>query len=80
MSKEYSRNASLIEMQNTKTENYKKYYESELDLGYVSMEEKNPVYVHKHVVNSYPNFKKQRYFRKRSSNCIFYESRFLARL
>ena len=50
-------NASLIEMQNTKTENYKKYYESELDLGYVSMEEKNPVYVHKHVVNSYPNLK-----------------------
>lgn len=50
-------NASLIEVQSTKTENYKKYYESELDLGYVSIEEKNPVSIHKYIVNLYPNLK-----------------------
>ena len=36
--KDILENTSLIEIQSTKTENYKKYYESELDLGYVSIE------------------------------------------
>lgn len=34
--KDILENTSLIEIQSTKTESYKKYYESELDLGYVS--------------------------------------------
>lgn len=55
--KDILENTSLIEIQSTKTENYKKYYESELDLGYVSIEEKNPVSIHKHIVNLYPNLK-----------------------
>lgn len=46
-------NTSSIETQSTKTESYKKYYESELDLGYVSIEEKNPVSIHKYIVNLY---------------------------
>ena len=50
-------NTSSIETQSTKTESYKKYYESELDLGYVSIEEKNPVSIHKYIVNLYPNLK-----------------------
>lgn len=49
--KDILENTSLIEIQSTKTESYKKYYESELDLGYVSIEEKNPVSIHKHIVN-----------------------------
>lgn len=53
--KDILENTSLIEIQSTKTESYKKYYESELDLGYVSIEEKNPVSIHKHIVNLYPN-------------------------
>ena len=55
--KDILENTSLIEIQSTKTESYKKYYESELDLGYVSIEEKNPVSIHKHIVNLYPNLK-----------------------
>ena len=55
--KDILENTSLIEMQNTKAESYNKYYESELDLGYVSIEEKNPVSIHKHIVNLYPNLK-----------------------
>lgn len=51
--KDILENTSLIEIQSTKTESYKKYYESELDLGYVSIEEKNPVSIHKHIVNFY---------------------------
>ena len=65
--KDILENTSLIEIQSTKTESYKKYYESELDLGYVSIEEKNPVSIHKHIVNLYPNLKKKRYFGKLSS-------------
>lgn len=55
--KDILENASLIETQSTKAESYKKYYELELDLGYVSIEEKNPVSIHKHIVNLYPNLK-----------------------
>ena len=55
--KDILENTSSIEMQNTKAESYNKYYESELDLGYVSIEEKNPVSIHKHIVNLYPNLK-----------------------
>lgn len=55
--KDILENVSLIETQSTKAESYKKYYELELDLGYVSIEEKNPVSIHKHIVNLYPNLK-----------------------
>ena len=49
--------SSLIEAQTIKVENYRKYYEFELDLGYVSVEERNPLLIHKMILNSYPNLK-----------------------
>ena len=52
--KDILENASLIETQSTKAESYKKYYELELDLGYVSIEEKNPVSIHKHICDQIP--------------------------
>ena len=78
--KDILENTSLIEIQSTKTENYKKYYESELDLGYVSIEEKNPVSIHKHIVNLYPNLKNKDTLGNDLQTVFFYEPRFLARL
>lgn len=55
--KDIQENASLIEAQTTKTAAYRNYYLSELDLGYVFKEEKDPSRIHKQIVSTYPNLK-----------------------